>query len=66
LASAPRRVAQAAKHAAAHKPIALQDKFVTSVDGVKIHYVASGKGPLVVLIHGYRIFPDRGPSSRPR
>src|SRR4051794_29033128 len=33
--------------------VALQDKYVTSVGGVKIHYVASGKGPLVVLIHGY-------------
>ena len=39
--------------AAAHKPVALQDKYVTSVGDVKIHYVASGKGPLVVLIHGY-------------
>ena len=33
--------------------VALQDKYVTSAGGVKIHYVASGKGPLVVLIHGY-------------
>ena len=42
-----------ATHAAAPKPVALQDKYVTSVGDVKIHYVASGKGPLVVLIHGY-------------
>jgi epoxide hydrolase 4 len=31
-----------------------QDGFADS-DGVKIHYVTSGKGPLVILIHG---FPD--------
>lgn len=31
-----------------------QEGFVDS-DGVKIHYVTSGKGPLVVLLHG---FPD--------
>lgn len=42
--------------AAAHAAVALQDKYVTSPDGVKIHYVASGKGPLVVLIHGYPDF----------
>lgn len=40
---------------AAKAALALEDKFVTSPDGVKIHYVASGKGPLVVMIHG---FPD--------
>lgn len=34
--------------------IAIEDKYATN-DGVKIHYVASGQGPLVVLIHG---FPD--------
>ncbi len=38
------------------KTVALEDKIVTSVGGVKIHYVASGKGPLVVLIHGYPDF----------
>jgi len=32
----------------------LQDKF-TENGGVKIHYVVEGKGPLVVMIHG---FPD--------
>lgn len=31
-----------------------EDRFVDS-DGVKIHYVTMGKGPLVVMIHG---FPD--------
>ena len=31
-----------------------QDKYATN-NGVKIHYVVEGKGPLVVLIHG---FPD--------
>ena len=30
------------------------DRYATN-DGVKIHYVVEGKGPLVVLIHG---FPD--------
>ena len=33
----------------------LEDKYATSADGTKIHYVASGEGPLVVMIHG---FPD--------
>jgi pimeloyl-ACP methyl ester carboxylesterase len=45
--------AMAAPPKAAHKTVALQDKYATSVGGVKIHYVASGKGPLVVLLHGY-------------
>jgi pimeloyl-ACP methyl ester carboxylesterase len=40
---------------AAKAPVALEDKYATSADGTKIHYVASGKGPLVVLLHG---FPD--------
>ncbi|MFT3725774.1 MAG: alpha/beta hydrolase [Hyphomonadaceae bacterium] len=40
---------------AAKKAVKLEDKYATSPDGVKIHYVASGKGPLVVMIHG---FPD--------
>ncbi|MEZ5937324.1 MAG: alpha/beta hydrolase [Hyphomonadaceae bacterium] len=34
--------------------IPLEDKYADN-NGVKIHYVASGEGPLVVLIHG---FPD--------
>lgn len=33
--------------------VAVQSKFATGAGGVKIHYEASGKGPLVVLIHGY-------------
>ncbi len=41
--------------AATHQAVALEDKFANN-DGVKIHYVASGKGPLVVLIHGYPDF----------
>lgn len=40
--------------AAAQKPVPLEDKYAQNGD-VKIHYVASGKGPLVVMIHG---FPD--------
>jgi pimeloyl-ACP methyl ester carboxylesterase len=43
------------KPAAAKPAVKLEDKYATSADGVKIHYVASGSGPLVVLIHG---FPD--------
>lgn len=35
-------------------PAAAANKYATN-DGVKIHYVVEGKGPLVVLIHG---FPD--------
>jgi pimeloyl-ACP methyl ester carboxylesterase len=48
--------AQSAPAADAPKPaVALEDKYATSADGTKIHYVASGEGPLVVMIHG---FPD--------
>src|SRR5580765_4436238 len=46
LAKAPAKPA-----AAAAKPA---DKYATN-NGVKIHYVVEGKGPLVVMIHG---FPD--------
>ena len=35
--------------------VALEDKYAQNGD-VKIHYVASGKGPLVVMIHGYPDF----------
>jgi pimeloyl-ACP methyl ester carboxylesterase len=44
-----------AAKAAAKAAVKLEDKYATSEDGTKIHYVASGKGPLVVLVHG---FPD--------
>jgi len=47
--------AQTSKPAAAKPAIKLEDKYATSADGTKIHYVASGQGPLVVMIHG---FPD--------
>lgn len=40
---------------AATPAVAAESKFATSADGTKIHYMASGKGPLVVAIHG---FPD--------
>lgn len=50
MGSAPGQQASVSKPA-----VPLEDKFATSPDGVKIHYVASGKGPLVVMIHG---FPD--------
>ncbi len=36
------------------KAIAIEDKYADN-NGVKIHYIASGEGPLVVLVHG---FPD--------
>ena len=36
-------------------PVAIESKFATSPDGTKIHYNASGSGPLVIAIHG---FPD--------
>ena len=35
-------------------PLQAADKYAAN-DGVKIHYVAEGQGPLIVLIHG---FPD--------
>lgn len=45
-----------------HLPLAQETNFLESVqhhyadnDGVKIHYVSLGEGPLVVLVHG---FPD--------
>jgi epoxide hydrolase 4 len=41
--------------AATKAPVPVADKYATSPDGTKIHYLASGKGPLVVMIHG---FPD--------
>ncbi|HEY7797237.1 MAG TPA: alpha/beta hydrolase [Hyphomonadaceae bacterium] len=54
--AAPAQPAVAAAAAPAAKPApALEDKYATSADGTKIHYVASGQGPLVVMIHG---FPD--------
>ncbi|HEY8572173.1 alpha/beta hydrolase [Phenylobacterium sp.] len=40
---------------------AQQDKYATN-NGVKIHYVVQGKGPLVVMIHG---FPDYWGSWKP-
>ena len=47
---APTPAAETAK-----MPVELEDKYATSADGTKIHYVASGKGPLIVMVHG---FPD--------
>jgi pimeloyl-ACP methyl ester carboxylesterase len=44
----------------------VEDKYVTSPDGVKIHYVASGKGPLVVFIHGYPDFSGSWDLIRPK
>ena len=51
--TAPADTAPAATTA---KPaVAIESKFATSADGTKIHYNASGKGDLVVALHG---FPD--------
>jgi epoxide hydrolase 4 len=47
--------ALAQKPAAAKAAVKVEDKYATSDDGTKIHYLASGKGPLVLAIHG---FPD--------
>src|SRR3954464_11622771 len=33
----------------------LEDRFAT-VDGVRLHYVEAGEGPLVVLLHGFPEF----------
>jgi pimeloyl-ACP methyl ester carboxylesterase len=54
-ACSPSVTAPAAPVVEAPKTVPLEDKYATSADGTKIHYVASGEGPLVVLIHG---FPD--------
>jgi pimeloyl-ACP methyl ester carboxylesterase len=45
----------AAASTAAKPAVAIESKFATSADGTKIHYNASGKGDLVVALHG---FPD--------
>ncbi|HEV7689829.1 MAG TPA: alpha/beta hydrolase [Hyphomonadaceae bacterium] len=50
---------------AAHKGEAVEDKYATSPDGVRIHYVASGKGPLIVAIHGYPDFSATWDQLRP-
>jgi epoxide hydrolase 4 len=39
--------------ASAVTPKPVEDKYATGPDGVRIHYAASGKGPLVLMIHGY-------------
>lgn len=52
-AEAPATTAAASQ--AAKPVVKVEDKYATSEDGTKIHYVASGKGPLVVMVHG---FPD--------
>lgn len=44
-----------AQQPAAKAAVKIDDKYATSADGTRIHYRASGAGPLVVLIHG---FPD--------
>ncbi|HEY3949332.1 alpha/beta hydrolase [Phenylobacterium sp.] len=41
-------------HAASAKAARFEDHYATN-NGVKIHYVAEGHGPLVVMVHG---FPD--------
>ncbi len=41
--------------AAVRTPLPVEDRYAQNGD-IKIHYVASGKGPLVVMIHGYPDF----------
>jgi pimeloyl-ACP methyl ester carboxylesterase len=41
--------------AAQSKTVVIEDRYAANPDGVRIHYLASGSGPLVVMIHG---FPD--------
>lgn len=52
--SPPADARPARAHAAAAAAAKLTDKYAEN-NGVKIHYVVEGKGPLVVMIHG---FPD--------
>ncbi len=54
LAAAPAMAAKPAPKPAAAPAAKTQDKYAEN-NGVKIHYVVEGKGPLVVMIHG---FPD--------
>ena len=56
LAALPSTVEAKVAHKVAQAPAKAQfeDHYVVN-DGVKIHYVTEGKGPLVVLVHG---FPD--------
>jgi pimeloyl-ACP methyl ester carboxylesterase len=51
--------------AEAPAPRAVESKFATSADGTKIHYVASGEGPLVVAIHGFPDFSGSWDELRP-
>ena len=53
--AAPPAAPAAAAPETAKMPVEVEDKYATSEDGTKIHYVASGKGPLIVMVHG---FPD--------
>src|SRR4051794_14821918 len=53
IAAAPTAAGAAAAHKAA--PAAKIEDHYAQNGAVKIHYVAEGKGPLVVLVHG---FPD--------
>jgi len=41
--------------AAQSATVVIEEKYATSPDGVRIHYLGSGSGPLVIMIHG---FPD--------
>ena len=42
-----------------------EEAYVDS-DGVKLHYFTAGKGPLVVLLHGFRISRTPGATKCPR
>lgn len=64
-------VALSAAPAAAQRPVTtaavkVEDKYATSEDGTRIHYRASGSGPLVVLIHGFPDFSGSWTSLTPK
>ena len=55
-AAAPPWLSEAEAQAVSSAPAKAADsRYATAPDGVKIHYTATGEGPLVVMIHG---FPD--------
>ena len=47
IALAPGALAQA------DKPLKTQGGFVTTSDGIKIHYIEAGKGPTILFVPGF-------------
>lgn len=52
LLSAPLGVAEQSPAEASHTP-SITESRTAQVDGIKIHYLTAGKGPTVILLHGY-------------